>query len=428
MMTTEMMAIPNSDDANLVAQSLTGNREAFGEIVARYQSLVCSLAYSSTGSLSQSEDLAQETFLAAGRHLSDLREADKLRAWLCRIARNLICDALREQGREPTYAGESLNSVPESAAPEPWPSEHAISEEEETILWRSLERIPQVYREPLVLFYREHRPIESVAADLGLSQDAVKQRLSRGRKLLHEQVLAFVEGALEHTNPGRLFTIGVMAALPAFAATATATAAGAAAVKSGTTAKAATAAGTLGALLSWGVFCFFSVLGFMAFCGGCLGYAMGRAARRSARQRQNLIPFWRALAVGFGVFVIPVLVASGMAPPAGWPPAMCRGMTLWLGLMCPLLAVSLIICIFKWWRDLPPSETDSAELEKASPRRLVTWVALGTAVPAFLFASSLFGIFFQSTWQNQAITATQAEKILITLIDRSQFLRNHDQV
>jgi len=117
-MTTEMMAIPNSDDANLVAQSLTGNREAFGEIVARYQSLVCSLAYSSTGSLSQSEDLAQETFLAAWRHLGDLREADKLRAWLCRIARNLICDALREQGREPTHAGESLDSVPESPATE----------------------------------------------------------------------------------------------------------------------------------------------------------------------------------------------------------------------------------------------------------------------------------------------------------------------
>jgi DNA-directed RNA polymerase specialized sigma24 family protein len=42
-------------------QSLAGNRDAFGWIVARYQSLLCSLAYSATGSLNQSEDLAQET-------------------------------------------------------------------------------------------------------------------------------------------------------------------------------------------------------------------------------------------------------------------------------------------------------------------------------------------------------------------------------
>ena len=52
-------------DASLVAESLAGNREAFGQIVARYQALICSLAYSGTGNLSQSEDVAQETFIAA---------------------------------------------------------------------------------------------------------------------------------------------------------------------------------------------------------------------------------------------------------------------------------------------------------------------------------------------------------------------------
>ena len=66
-----------------------------------------------------------------------------------------------------------------------------------------------------MLFYREHQSIEAVAQNLELSEDAVKQRLSRGRKMLHEQVLAFVEGALEKTNPGQAFTLGVLATLPA---------------------------------------------------------------------------------------------------------------------------------------------------------------------------------------------------------------------
>src|SRR5712664_2909662 len=82
-------------DAELVAQRLTGNRDAFGLIVSRYQSLVCSIAYSATGCLSQSEDLAQETFLTAWKQLGQLREPAKLRAWLCGIARNLVNGAVR---------------------------------------------------------------------------------------------------------------------------------------------------------------------------------------------------------------------------------------------------------------------------------------------------------------------------------------------
>src|ERR1041385_3584251 len=95
------MAIPT--DTELVARSLVGNSEAFGQIVARYQSLICSLAYSATGSLGQSEDLAQETFITAWKHLGRLRERNKLRAWLCGIARNRINSSLRRDGREPVH-------------------------------------------------------------------------------------------------------------------------------------------------------------------------------------------------------------------------------------------------------------------------------------------------------------------------------------
>ena len=194
MMATRSMFAAAHNDAELVSESLSGNRDAFGQIVAQYQSLICSLAYSATGSLSQSEDLAQETFLAAWKQLADLREPEKLRAWLCGIARNLINYSLRRQGREPSHSAESLETVDEPPSLEPLPPDQAIGREEEAILWRSLERIPPLYREPLVLFYREHQSIERVALNLELSEDAVKQRLSRGRKLLHEQVLAFVEG------------------------------------------------------------------------------------------------------------------------------------------------------------------------------------------------------------------------------------------
>src|ERR1041384_1752714 len=106
MMTTTVNPVIPSGDAELVSASLAGNREAFGEIVSRYQSLICSLAYSATGSLPQSEDLAQETFITAWKPLGKLRERDKFRAWLCGIARNRINNFLRREGREPVHKAE----------------------------------------------------------------------------------------------------------------------------------------------------------------------------------------------------------------------------------------------------------------------------------------------------------------------------------
>ncbi len=203
-------------DSKLVSMCLAGDRDAFGRIVTRYQTLLCSLAYSATGSLSQSEDLAQETFLTAWKQLADLREPEKLRAWLCRILRNLTYDAFLKQGREPTHEAESLEEIERSPGSLPLPSECAISREEEAILWRLIERIPESYREPLVLYYRDHQSIGNVAMGLDLSEDTVKQRLSRGRKLLHSEVLAFLEGALKRTSPSKAFTTGVLAALPVF--------------------------------------------------------------------------------------------------------------------------------------------------------------------------------------------------------------------
>jgi RNA polymerase sigma factor (sigma-70 family) len=238
MMTTDVMEAAELNDADLVSQSLGGNRDAFRRIVERYQTLIASLAYCATGNLTQSEDLAQETFVSAWKQLAGLREPAKLRPWLCSIVRFLISKEFRRQGREPIHAAESLDAVAEVVSAEPLPAEHAVTEEEKALLWRALERIPETYRVPLVLFYREHQSVGQVAAGLELSEDAVKQRLSRGRKLLQEEMQVFVESALCRTAPGAGFSMAVLAVLPALAGPAAAAsvgvgAKGTAAAKSG---------------------------------------------------------------------------------------------------------------------------------------------------------------------------------------------------
>src|SRR5580704_15412991 len=76
-------------DVELVEASRRGELEAFGHLVARYQDLVCAVSFSSTGDPVLSEDVAQETFVAAWRHLDRVREPRRLGSWLCGIARNL---------------------------------------------------------------------------------------------------------------------------------------------------------------------------------------------------------------------------------------------------------------------------------------------------------------------------------------------------
>ena len=218
-------------DAELVAACLAGDREAFGRIVERYQRLFCSLAYSATGSLSESEDLAQEAFVDGWRQLPTLREPEKLRPWLCGILRNKVSRLRRSDGREPVRQAETLEQAEEVPSGDEPAADLAMDKEEQALLWRALERVPELYREPLVLYYREHCSVEHVAAELDLTEDTVKQRLARGRKILQERVLSFVEGALSRSTPGRVFTLSVLAALPAMSTPARAAGIGAAAAQ-----------------------------------------------------------------------------------------------------------------------------------------------------------------------------------------------------
>lgn len=210
-----MTDLVTTSDAELVAASLEGDRDAFAAIVTRYQGLLCSLAYAATGRLSESEDLAQEAFVAAWQQLHRLRDREKLRPWLCGILRFKVGRLRRREGREPVHRAGSLDTAGDLDSGETPVDARAMNNEEQQLLWHALEQVPAAYREPLILYYREHRSVEHVAAALDLTEDAVKQRLSRGRKILQERVLAFVEGALARTTPGRAFTVGVIAAIPA---------------------------------------------------------------------------------------------------------------------------------------------------------------------------------------------------------------------
>ena len=194
-------------DEELLAASRRGEREAFGALIERYQGVVCAVSYSRTGNRTLSEDVAQDTFLAAWSQLDQLREATRLRAWLCGIARNLARKArLRTKREEPIES--SLSTTISGANP----FDQMAEVETERLVRDALTRVPETYRDVLVLYYREHRSVREVARLLDISESATLQRLSRGRQHLTDGVTELVERSLRgHVQ--KSLVVGVLAAI-----------------------------------------------------------------------------------------------------------------------------------------------------------------------------------------------------------------------
>jgi len=244
-----MPALADATDLELLALARTGQRDAYGQLVARHQTLVASLAYGLCGDFRRSQDIAQEAFVLAWQQLPTLDDATKFKGWLCGITRNLGHNQVRQQARRVDQTA-SADGAPEPADETPGPRDQAVSREEAALVWQSLGKLPESYREPLILFYREHHSVARVATALDLSEDTVKQRLSRGRGLLREEVENLIERSLGCTTPGVMFTTAVLSALPAALAQISAATAAGTAAKGGIGAKTAGALPWLAPLLA----------------------------------------------------------------------------------------------------------------------------------------------------------------------------------
>jgi RNA polymerase sigma factor (sigma-70 family) len=215
-MNTGLHSLPSEtvegcSDAALVEAAQLGDRCAFGVLVERHQHLIWTIAYCLTGSVTQSEEVSQETFCMAWSRLGELRNRQSFKGWLRKIAHNFSMRSHRNQGGQ---RFEKLAADEEAMASSGTsPLDNLIEREEARLVRWALQRIPDAYRVPLVLFYRQDKSVESVAAALDLSEGAVKLRLMRGRRLLRDEVIALMEPILARRRPTGQFTAAVLVAI-----------------------------------------------------------------------------------------------------------------------------------------------------------------------------------------------------------------------
>ena len=133
------------------------------------------------------EDVAQEAFLRAYRNFHRLRDRERFRAWLARIAWRLALDRRRAAGRRERRELVSVDLAPAATA-----EDLTASREFQWHLERAMDELPEKLRQVLILATVEGHDLREVARLLGLPEGTVKSRLHLARKQLAEKLRWFV--------------------------------------------------------------------------------------------------------------------------------------------------------------------------------------------------------------------------------------------
>ena len=188
----------SKNDAELVHLARAGNRDAYDELIRRYQRSICGLAYVLVNDRFEAEDLAQEAFLRAWQNLDLLGDPAKFGPWLRRIIFGVSIDWLRafrqhlyrltDVSIDPASSGQSTHA--ESAL------ERLQAIELRQRIWSAVGRLPERYRLPLTLFHLDGLSHGKVAEALGVPVSTVRSLVTRARQRLQPMLASYAAEVL----------------------------------------------------------------------------------------------------------------------------------------------------------------------------------------------------------------------------------------
>jgi RNA polymerase sigma factor (sigma-70 family) len=162
------------------------DEHAFADLVARHGPMVLNVCRRVLGDAHDAEDAFQATFLVLARKAGSLGRPGALAGWLYGVASRVALKARSARTRR--RDGTGLEGAPEPPDPRPDPLAELTARDLLHILEEEVQRLPGAYRLPIILCCLEGLSQEDAARQLGWTAGAVKGRLERGRKRLHERL------------------------------------------------------------------------------------------------------------------------------------------------------------------------------------------------------------------------------------------------
>lgn len=189
-------------DEELVRRTCAGQREAFDELVERYQRRATSVSYRLLGNLHDALEVVQDAFIRAYRGLESLEDRPRFGSWLLRIVTNLSLNFRRDRAaggprltlddciKEDSPDRRAMLS--DSDASDLRPGARLAASELSEIVQKALADLPDQQRLALVLFSIEQMPQKEVAQIMGCSVEAVKWHVFQARKKLKERLVEYL--------------------------------------------------------------------------------------------------------------------------------------------------------------------------------------------------------------------------------------------
>jgi RNA polymerase sigma factor (sigma-70 family) len=191
-----------------------GDQQAFGRLINQTRNLVSSIALAIVKDLDNSEDVAQQVYIGAWQNMSELKNTSSFLPWLRQMTRYKALNFLRDNKTRQKVAGEEADLILSQFCDPKLDIDCSMHREQSNVILQDfISQLPSESREIVLLYYREEQSSKQVALLLEQSETNIRKKLSRVRRLLHEQILRRHGRLLLSTAPALGFSSLVLGAI-----------------------------------------------------------------------------------------------------------------------------------------------------------------------------------------------------------------------
>ncbi|MEI6267037.1 MAG: sigma-70 family RNA polymerase sigma factor [bacterium] len=166
-------------DEEIAVKVQDGNKEAFGEVIDRFEKPLCAFIYRMLGDKDNCSDALQETFLKAYKNINSFDPKRKFSSWIYRIAHNEAITYFRKNGKNVSL--EDVAEVASSIDNEKEVQSKLDTAGQKDKLAKALLTIPLKYREVIIFRFYEEKSYEEISEIIHLPVNTVGTYLSRGK-------------------------------------------------------------------------------------------------------------------------------------------------------------------------------------------------------------------------------------------------------
>ncbi len=187
------MNAEDKSDYELIDDSISGDEDAFGILMGRYENSLYGLIFKMVRNHEETQDLVQEAFIKSYKALESFNKQYSFSTWLFKIASNNCIDHLRKRRLKttsidapiPTEDGSLSQDLPDNSYS---PEKDSLRNELFSSVNSIIDELPEKYKVVINLRHKEDQSYEEIAVALDIPIGTVKARIFRAREILKKSI------------------------------------------------------------------------------------------------------------------------------------------------------------------------------------------------------------------------------------------------